>query len=578
MVLGLVWLLFLRLSSPGRLQLFDLGGRELSPADRSGKTARFELEQALGLLEVRVSGVQRGVSLGARLYQRAVLPSEQRPWKTKSYYPVYEVGRDGELNLEAMYRVDGPLERFDRAFGLRAPRSAVAWERGEGAGVRPSADFRHGHFVRQAEPREARAEQELAVDLDGDGAIGGEPGAALAGLDLDRDGVVSAAEVNVSARRRVMRGLLRAYDGDGDGRIRLGEELSRRRGQAFDGDGDGALGLRELERLFLADASLRSQLGQRCAELVARLLLKDRDGDRRLSQSELRPGAWDFLDDADADRDGRSYMDTDNWIAFLRSGETRVGNRRALFADEVRLFRGPARREPAGTFQVRELLALRRGADGDFEDAGDVTWWGHCDAAALAGILFRRPRGERRCEGETFSTADQEALLVELAMGERALTGFQWSERGAPLGPRRYARGFHETLRGALGAGKPLLADTSEREWGRSGEVWNYAVYGARSELREAEGDDPYVLDVSTRLLHTGGSGLFRYRLHFEPSGAIRVDERARTEWLQRREGERSYLRYLLIPQRLSGAGSLRNPHVTRGRVAQIFGGELPWR
>ena len=103
-------------------------------------------------------------------------------------------------------------------------------------------------------------------------------------------------------------------------------------------------------------------------------------------------------------------------------------------------------------------------------------------------------------------------------------------------------------------------------------------MFGARSELREAEGSDPFVLDVSTRLLHTGGTGLFRYRLHFSPSGAIRVDERAQTAWRHPREGQLSYLRYLLVPQRLSGAGSLRNPHVTRARVARVFGGELPWR
>ncbi|MGE0708172.1 MAG: EF-hand domain-containing protein [Planctomycetota bacterium] len=563
---------------PARLELIDARGASLAVAPiASNNQLRLVSSAPLGLVTLAVGGAV-GHRVQARLRQAAAVPAAQRPWRAPSYYPIYELDPEGRENLEALFHTDGPLERFDRALGLQGAASAVAWEKG--GALRSGTSYHEGHYVRRARPRERHAEEDWRVDLDGDGRIAAPAAEVIAGYDQDGDGAVDEDELTRVAGPRALAALLRVYDHDDDGEVQLDREVPRAQAGAADRDGDGALDRDELAALIAGTPALRRQLLAQRRDLVARVLSHDRDGDGRVTAQELVPGAWDFLDDLDLDQDGARLFDDTNLVLALRDGRRLVGARVQAKDGALIVLGGPRGDRELGRARPEEVLALREGADGDLDDETDVRWWGHCDAAALAGILFREPSQRVSVGGVELRASDLQGILVELAMGERLLRGFSWSEGGKLRGSADYAAGFHALLREALGEGRALLCDVSARPWGPGDhEVWNYAVHGFVAELREAPGDDPYVLEARTTLRHTGGARELRYRLHYDAAGEVRADAASRTAWLQAENGEARYLRYLLVAGRLTGAhGGQRNPQVTRERVARLFGGELPWQ
>jgi hypothetical protein len=560
-----------------RLRVEDSRGRSLASTADVLSGVSVSSPKPLGLVSVVVTQA-RGARVCARLRQARALPRAKLPWRPTSYYPIFEFEGDGTPSTDTLYRRGGPLARFDRAFGLEGDASSVAWERGD-VGVRASTHFSHGHYVRTSEPREEYAEYDWHADLDGDGSIG--RGRGLSALDTNRDGVATKAELLLVAGARALEGVFRAYDHDRDGKIHLGRELAPHRGATFDGDGDGTLSPTELRALVGSQPRLRAQLERRRRLLLERLLIQDEDGDDGISATEIKPGAWDFVDDEDRDKDEKRVFDLDNLILHLTDGRRLVGNRLLARGQELVLMNGPRRHRPVANFKPEALRTLRQGSDGDFDDETDVSWWGHCDAAALAGMLFREPTRRVVHKGVTFRVSDLKALLVEYSMGARQLRGFSWKRGNELRSPADYTLGFHTTLREALAEGRPLLADVGKRPpSGGDHEVWNHAIHGYAIELSEAEGDDPYALDTRARIDHGEGSILVRYRLHFDRAGRIRADDKARTAWRSRDGGgQLVYLRYLYVADRFAGGNSqTRNPQVTKHRLAQLFGGELPWR
>ena len=89
---------------------------------------------------------------------------------------------------------------------------------------------------------------------------------------------------------------------------------------------------------------------------------------------------------------------------------------------------------------------LRRGVKRDFLDSFegfgsngktdgklDVSWWGSCDAVALAGMLFEEPKKSVTIDGVTFSPQDIKGLLVLTASSQAGRDNFVGERyNGAP--------------------------------------------------------------------------------------------------------------------------------------------------
>lgn len=518
----------------------------------------------------RVQG-KTGARVRAILVQAAQLAGKEAPWTTETWYPIHEFESNGDLNEDTLYRADGPLERFDRAFGLRGRQSAVAWERGDSD--RFSDSFRAGHYHRRGVIRESHAEVDSGLDLDGDGQIGGDPQAMVRRLDHDQNGRVSEDELRRAVASRLRKALIRFYDFDKDGVVEVGSDVARQDAQVYDTDRDGILSESEFEWILRGKGPLGRQAQGVQSRWRDALMAQVRRG-QELSARDIEAGAHDFVDDDDLDGDGIEDYEERNLVFLLRSGKVAVTNNYRRVGAEFRLDGG--RRVPAG-----DVVSIRRRADGDYEDAYRSEWWGHCNGVAIAGILFEEPNSSIRFRGQTFDPDDLKGLLSEFALGQARTHGFQWTkDRYRARSLPDYTREFHATLRALQPGRTSFMADVELKKRGQPGEVWNYALVGYRLVLREAPGDDPRVLEVEAKIEHTGGDDLgLRYRLHFAGSGEILATPTSKTTWQTRDDaGVPRLLRYLLAVKPISDPGQRANPFVSEERLRQLFGGRLPYR
>lgn len=575
----------------GEVRLHDAQGGALPSGPRVPGQARGSARYPAQRGRYTIRGAA-GAQVRALLLQEAQLAgTDAEPWDAPSYYPLFEFERDGARNLNTLYVHDGPLARFDRAFALRAPQSAVAWERGEsGPGRRIGLPLEDGHYFRKPVIRESHAETDFGVDIDGDGRIGGSRDEVFRGLDRDRDGQVTPREVEASVEGRLRDALYALYDFDRDGRIEVGLEVSPQDAAPFDRDRDGVLSPAEL----LAAMRSAGPVGREAEHYRSQwrdALLAGAQGRDQVRLHELRPGGWDFVDDEDQDGDGVRDFERWNLIVHLSGGSSRV-------ASSVH-YEGPwayLETRNLGAKRVEQIprsaiTAQRWGADGDLDDEYHAEWWGHCNGAALAGILFEEPREALTFRGVRFEPEHLKGLLCEFALGQTDLRGFAWEDPTRPgrhRSPSSYAQGFHETLRTLDPQALSFMIDAELKAMGAGGEVWNYALTGYALELREAPGGDPQVLEVSGRLSHLGGARALRYRLEFDPAGKVE-GEGSRTTWLVRKGspvglGEGAdpqslrYFRYVTAPQRVRNHNRRANPHVSAERLSELFGGRLPYR
>jgi Ca2+-binding EF-hand superfamily protein len=543
-------------------------GQSLSPSSRAPGQPRGELRYRVQAGTYRVCGSVGG-RVRALLVQAAQLAGAAKPWTTETWYPIHEFESDGTLNEDTLYREGGPLERFDRAFGLRGRQSAVAWERGEGD--RFSDSFRSGHYHRRGVIREAQAEVDSGLDLDGDGRIGGDPLEIVRRLDKDRNGRVSQRELEQSVAARLPDALLRHYDFDRDGVVEIGSDVERDDARSYDLNRDGILSRDELVWILRGKGPLGRQAMALRASWRDALLAEVRRG-QELSADRLRAGAHDFVDDEDLDRDGRESYEERNFVLRLRDGSVEVTNRYRRAGAHFLL-------ERSRRVAVKDVVSIRRRADGDYRDSYNSEWWGHCNGVAIAGILFEEPTSSITFGGQTFSPDDLKGLLSEFALGQAGTHGFTWREGYRQRSLPNYTRGFHLTLRGLQPGRTSFMADVELKQPGRDGEVWNYALTGYHLVLREAPGDDPRVLEVAARIEHTGGKLGVEYRLHFSEAGKILASSDSKTTWSTEDEsGSPRMLRYLLAVKPIQDPDRSANPFVSAERLRQLFGGRLPYR
>lgn len=520
-----------------------------------------------------------GAKLSATFAQDGRIDPRVRPWSVWTHFPPYEGGSS------ALFAPGGPLAKFDQALGLTGRDSAVWWEKG--TDYRTGFGFERGHYTGASSPREKTAEHDWHADLDGDGVIQqGDAAAAFARYDANGDGKADAAEVRAVLVQGQIKILWVAYDKNADEKV-TSSEIAASFVTTYDRDGSRDIDATEW------DAAMRSGyaalLTERTNAEHARLMRKDKDGDGKLDVTELgAPGAIDFQDSSDVDTDYNAFFDRDN-VAIVTAGagaRTYYGNRVVEEGGKVKLYKGLKKDQLVVELEPSQVHERRDGiADGDLDDSYSVGWWGHCNAWSMAAIVFRKPEGALTTNGVTLSVRDQKGILVEMGMGDSEDSSFYWRSGNADIDPVRYAAGFHRHLHRWLRVEqKGVMADVSLKDPDNQldFQVWNYPVLGYLAEMKEAEGDDPYVLDVRCKMEKgsysdedSSSSTTVSYRLHFGPGGAINEDAGAKTDWTQKSGETREYIRYLIHPYRFTGRGSSGNPNVTMERLQRLFGERL---
>lgn len=535
----------------------------------------------LGAYTVVVSAdAGEGAKLSATFTQDGRIDPRIRPWSVWTHFPPYE----GSSN--ALFAPNGPLEKFDKALGLTGRDSAVWWEKG--TDYRTGFGFERGHYTGSSSPRERTAEKDWYADLNGDGVIQTEDAAAaFATFDHDGDGFVDAAEVREQLIRGQIRLLWSAYDSNGDEKV-TSSEISAAFVNAFDRDGSRDLDFDEWGAALRA--AYASLLQERTNGEHARLMRQDRDGDGKLDPSELgTPGAVDFMDSSDVDSDYNAFFDRDN-IALVTAGptpQTYYGNKVVEEGGKVKLFKGLKRDQLVVELEPSQIAERRDGvADGDLDDSYSVGWWGHCNAWSMAAIIFRKPEGQLTKNGVTLTERDQKGILVEMGMGDTEDSAFYWQQFGGDeIPPDRYTAGFHRQMHRWLRVEqKGMMADMDLKDPNNqlNFQVWNYPLLGYVAEMKEAEGDDPYVLDVRNTMEKgsysdedSSSTMSVTYRLHFDTNGGIREGAGSKTDWTTKSGDTREYIRYLIHPYRFTSRGSSGNPNVTMERLKELFGDKL---
>jgi hypothetical protein len=271
------------------------------------------------------------------------------------------------------------------------------------------------------------------------------------------------------------------------------------------------------------------------------------------------------------------------------NGTRHFGNKIVEENGKVKLFKGRKQDQLVIEADVAQVTSRETGiADGDLDDSYSVGWWGHCNAWAMAAIVFRKPAADFTSNGTTFTVRDQKAILVEYGMGDTEDSTFWWQQWGGEEIPAdKYAAGFHRQMHRWLRVEqKGMMADMDMKDPlnNLNFAVWNYPLLGYVATLKEAEGDDPYVLDVDCKMEKgsysdedSSSTANVAYRLHFDPSGAIKEGTGAKTEWRQKRGDNLVYIRYLIHPFRFTGPGGSRNPNVTEERLKTLFGANLKY-
>jgi hypothetical protein len=566
------------LEGPDGQPVNDAEGNPLSGADIT-----HQIPHTNPVLGTYVAVVSEDATLSASFVQDGRIDTRIRPWSSHTYYPIYEGSSD------TMFVANGPLEAFDKVLGLEGDQSAHWWELG--GDYRTGFGFEHGHYTRDRSPSERNAEHEWKADLNGDGIISTADvtsSAHFATLDTDSDGFVTEDEARVTFYAGAVKGLFAQYDGNGNGKVESGEIFASFVDK-FDEDNSGDIDETEWDKAMRAD--YEHVLRSRSASALAGFMRDDIDSDGKVSLDEMTPpGAIDFMDNSDVDGDYNNFFDRDNIRLVTNDGTEHFGNRIEEDGGKIKLFKGVKKDELVVELDAADIKSRTEGiADGDVDDSYSVGWWGHCNAWAMASIVFRKPAGEFETNGVTLTVRQQKGMLVEYGMGDTEDSTFWWQQWGNEIDDRRYAANFHRQMHRWLRVEqKGMMADMDMKNPTRNlnFQVWNYPVLGYTATVTEAEGDDPYVLDCSV-VMEKGSysdednssTATVRYRLHMDDSGNIREGDDAKTEWLMDRgsgdDAYKIYIRYLIHPLRFTGPGTSRNRNVTQERLEQVFGEHL---
>jgi len=531
-----------------------------------------------------------GGTVAAAFEQVGRIDPKIRPWSSHTYYPLYKLDdrddEDADENEDTMFRAGGPLAKLDKALGLTGSSSAQDWEI-NGYGNRTSLGLENGHYTRVEE-----LEEETWIS---DANFNGMKSYAqvrdyMKAFDSDGDGKVTKGELMAGALDNAAARYFSSYDSDGSGAID-GTEINADFVKRSDRDNDSKLDGAEWAAALKKDH--RSALDRFAKPEVEKALANDSDGDGVLVKGEVSGlNGLDVIDSGDKDDDGREYYDQDNIVLVMKDGTKQVGNKLDQSGSKYVLFKGYKKDEKVGSYKKSAVKEVRRGvADGELTGSYSVGWWGHCNAWAMAAIMFQVPKEELANNGVTFNIRDQKALLIELSMRDTSDATFwwkQWSNKDE-MPDKKYAAGFHEQLKRFLrDEQKGLMADMDFKPIRQTTgfQVWNYPLLGYVASVREADGNDPYVLELEVEIQkgsyadeNSEGTADVTYTLHFSESGGIRSDDAAKTDWTTTSgfgdDGAKAYIRYLMHPRGLSGSLGSGNPRVTEERLQKIFGGKL---
>lgn len=579
----------------GGMRLSDPQGKLLgeTPAPPAGAApAASELRHevphtspALGTYVVVVDPAAEGATLSAGFVQDGKIDPRIRPWSVHTHYPVYEFSYGTSENTNNLYHTGGPLEKFDTALGLTGHQRSVWWEKG--TDYRTTFGFERGAYTRISSPTEKAAEQDWFADLNGDGVIEAADVTSVsyfARFDQNADGKIEAAEAAPRFEAGAVEGLWAAYDGNLDGKVDK-SEIFEQFVTSYDKDGSGAVEKAEFEAALRQ--AYKNVLQQRSAATLEAFMRQDADGDGKLSPDEVAPpGAIDFQDSSDVDGDFNSFFDRDNVKVTLQDGTVHFGNRTEQAGGKLKVWKGPRKDQLVTEVDLAQVKRLQTGvADGDLDDSYSVGWWGHCHAWSMASIIYRKPEGELVKNGVTFSVRDQKGILVKFGMGATEDSTFWWQEWGEEIPVARYAAGFHRQLHRWLKVEqKGMMADLDLKnpQNNLNFAVWNYPLLGYEAAMKEAEGDDPRVLDVACVLTKgsysdddSSGTTSVSYRLQFDDAGNILDADESKTAWTQKSGDTLEFVRYLIHPYRFTGPGDSRNPNVTEERLQELFGDKL---
>lgn len=551
-----------------------------NPVDRpAGAELTYDIPHRSPVLGAYTAVVTADGELSASFVQDGRIDARIRPWSVWTHFP------PAEGNANALHKENGPLDKFDKALGLTGRDSALWWEKG--TDYRTGFGFERGHYTFVSSPTEKRAERDWHCDFDGDGVIEkDDPAAAFARYDTNGDGFVDSAEVREQLVKGQIKVLWTTYDKNGDGKV-TAAEISAAFVTQWDRDGSRDLDEAEWERAMREGQ--QPLLRQRTDADHARLMRQDKNGDGKLDQEEFgQPGSLDFMDSSDVDSDFNSFFDRDNVCIVMNDGTKHFGNRVVEEGGKVKLYKGLKKDQLVAELTPADIKERQTGiADGDLDDSYSVGWWGHCNAWALAAIVFRNPTSEFSHNGVTLTVRDQKGILTEFGMGATENSSFYWRNGNEDIQPDRYAAGFHRQMHRWLRVEqKGMMADMDLKDPDNqlNFQVWNYPLLGYVAEMKEAEGDDPYLLDVSCKMdkgsysdEDSSSSTTVAYRLHFGPSGQIMEGPGSKTDWLQKSGETRKYIRYLIHPYRFTSRGSSGNPNVTLERIQQLFGDRLKY-
>lgn len=573
--------------SAGAMTLKDPSGTVVGQG--SGELAQEIPHTApvLGSYTVEVDAAAEGATLSGTFVQDGRIDPRIRPWSVHTHFPVYEFSGGTSENQNNLFHRDGPLDKFDRALSLTGHDRAVWWEKG--TDYRTSFGFERGAYTRISSPSEKTAEMDWFADLNGDGVIETADVTSavyFARFDANGDGKITSDEARPKFEEGAVQSLFMQYDADVSGKIEK-SEIFEQFITNFDKDGSGDIDLQEWREAL--NKAYKNVLGERSGAALERFLRQDADESGDLTPGEVEPpGAIDFMDSSDVDGDFNSFFDRDNVQVIDQAGKSWFGNKTERANGKLKLFKGPKKDQLVSEFDEAQVKRVKTGvADGDLDDSYSVGWWGHCNAWSMASIIFRKPEGEMVRNGVTFSVRDQKGILVTYGMGATEDSTFWWQQWGDEIPPAAYAAGFHNQLHRWLKVEqKGMMADLDLKNPHNNLNfaVWNYPLLGYQATLKEAEGDDPHVLDVTCVLTKgsysdddSSGTTTVHYRLEYDDQGGIKDAEASKTAWTEKSGEELQFIRYLIHPYRFTGPGDSRNRNVTQERLEQLFGDALKY-
>lgn len=193
----------------------------------------------------------------------------------------------------------------------------------------------------------------------------------------------------------------------------------------------------------------------------------------------------------------------------------------------------------------------RRWEQATVDRNGHVSWAGHCNGLAAAGINEAAPQRGVTYGGQSFSAADIQALLVEkwqgvsrvVLVGQRCDGNMGTDADGRPMNPGCRdinPASFHIVLANILGMRKePFVVDISVGE-----QVWNYPVVAYASQVAGLERAE------AARLVGANSQGTYAWNPEAEQFMRVQTQ------------------------LRLASGASMSLEYVLEGRGGRIIGGE----